>query len=138
MNPLIPVGILLITFLMCGASFADGCGNQYHPCTNGIDGKDGLSIKGDAGKDGIGGSYFNSNQLTQAIAINGAIANIPTLSHAQGAHKHTGAGFGVSNYANETALSVGFLHQYESLSYKLTFGMAGNQRIVGSGLSVAF
>ena len=107
---------------------------EHHDCSvpgpAGINGSDGIN--------GINGSIFNSNQLTQAIAINGAIANIPALSHTGGAHKHTGAGFGVANYANETAVSVGVLHQHENLSYKLTFGFAGNQRIVGSGMSFAF
>ena len=138
--------MLLVTFFLCGASFAE-CSKEYcppavhhdhHDVIDGIDGTNGIDgINGIQGINGIDGSLFNDNRLSRGIAISGAMSMIPALSHV-GVHNHSGIGAATASYGNKNAIAIGYLHQEANRSYKATIGLSGSETLVGAGASFAF
>ncbi len=141
--PFIIAGILLLIAGACLAdekSVYDDKNHHYdHQNTiNGINGQDGVGIKGDTGAAGLNGTSYSSSVFNRAMAITGAMTAIPASSHVDEGHGHTMFGAGVGGYADSQGAAVGITHMQGRLSGKATIGISGSERIYGIGGGFTF
>ncbi len=112
--------------------------HDHQNTINGINGKDGVGIKGDTGAAGLNGTSYSSSVFNRAMAITGAMTAIPASSHVDEGHGHTMFGAGVGGYADSQGAAVGITHMQGRLSGKATIGISGSERIYGIGGGFTF
>ena len=72
------------------------------------------------------------------IAINAAIASMPTISHHKGHSDHKAMSFGIGSYESSQAIAIGYEQHHEESAYRLNIGVSRGTSVVGGGFSYSF